>query len=874
MVKPRILRIFISSTAVDLCDYRDKVRDAVLRLESLPIAMETFSAMAERPASECMRMAAEADAVICIVAHRYGYVPPKELGGDGERSITWLEVDAAKRAGRPVFAFVVDPKAPWTEPKEQDRLDSEPPEKAVEIVKAVQKLREFKAYLQSEYTRSTFSNADELAKLVTATLANYVPALSPAAVAAPAPSGLSDYFSVQSKIIQEYSRTFVGRVRARLVLDRFLTDQKRGYFIVRGTPGQGKTAFSCHLVGRAGYVHHFINRTGGRNDSRLILRSLGAQLLALGGMDVKLPESTSDLAKAFEELVGNVIARRGKTVILIDALDELPANMKDEPPYLLGDTLPDGAFFIVTSRPCDRLDKLLENRFAIAHELYELGPLDLPEMRIILQSCHPDITDAEVERIAESSQGNPLFLRAIADQLESNPAYDLRTLPTTIEGFFKSATMSLGMGNAILGGVLSLLSVARSPLTVSQLSQIANQSQRETYEQGIRPIRQFLLQIDDSYTFYHARFHEFITRTVLYEDELRKSHRNLADWLQLPANRASDYRCSSLAYHLFESGSFDDLVKLIDERFLAEKARRFGYAVLEDIELWSRMLLKTDDPALVERCVSLVEGLRKTLGGDTLDFMGVIQAYHPGPKAFRTKLIAPPIQSVAGLDVYIGVLPKGEVSADFFEVIPVGKRLVVALGDAPSMGLKSAFVARFIGNLFRKFVEADAKPRLGYTLAKLNDTLAAHDYFARVSMQCMEINLGEGIVRMANAGHPYPVRYSAQLGRCDILPLRGDLLHDLGGNTSSTEPYEEYRVRIAPGDIMVLVTDGLTEDHVMKGDPYGYRFTAVIESQARENAETIGEAILDSWKAHPRDEDAGDDVSVIVISVPSAGVRH
>jgi hypothetical protein len=87
-----VLRIFISSTAIDLTGFRDKVRDAVLRLDNLPIAMETFSALGGAPASEWMRMAAEADAVVCIVAHRYGYVPPVELGGDGERSITWLEV--------------------------------------------------------------------------------------------------------------------------------------------------------------------------------------------------------------------------------------------------------------------------------------------------------------------------------------------------------------------------------------------------------------------------------------------------------------------------------------------------------------------------------------------------------------------------------------------------------------------------------------------------------------------------------------------------------------------------------------------------------------------------------------------------------------
>lgn len=93
MDKP-VLRIFISSTAVDLLGYREKVRDAILRLEHLPIAMETFSARSGQPVAECTAMSAEADAVICVVAHRYGYVPPVELGGDGERSITWLEVEA------------------------------------------------------------------------------------------------------------------------------------------------------------------------------------------------------------------------------------------------------------------------------------------------------------------------------------------------------------------------------------------------------------------------------------------------------------------------------------------------------------------------------------------------------------------------------------------------------------------------------------------------------------------------------------------------------------------------------------------------------------------------------------------------------------
>jgi energy-coupling factor transporter ATP-binding protein EcfA2 len=208
-----VLRIFISSTAVDLRDYRDKVRDAVLRLEDLPIAMKTFSAQSGQPASECMKMAAQADAVICIVAHRYGYVPPKELGGDGERSITWLEVDAAKRAGKPVFAFLVDPKAPWTELREESRLTSEP-EKAAEIFKAVQKLQEFKAYLSSEYTRGTFSGDEELAKLAAIAVANFV--RQPGHGVAPKRPAKGRQFSSRSvrlshRLLQLYLAAEIGR---------------------------------------------------------------------------------------------------------------------------------------------------------------------------------------------------------------------------------------------------------------------------------------------------------------------------------------------------------------------------------------------------------------------------------------------------------------------------------------------------------------------------------------------------------------------------------------------------------------------------------------------------------------------------------------
>jgi serine phosphatase RsbU (regulator of sigma subunit) len=678
------------------------------------------------------------------------------------------------------------------------------------------------------------------------------------------------YFGAQSRLIEEYTRTFVGRVGAKRELQEFQESHERGYFVVRGAPGQGKTAFSCQLVKEGGYIHHFISRTGGRTDPRLILRSLLAQLLTrYSAADDTIPVSLPDLTKMFEEYLGIATENRRKIVIVIDALDELPTNLADDPPYLVFETLPKGAFFVVTTRPGDRLDRLLGRLYAIPQCVFELDALSLSETEEVMRLTKPNISLIDVERVAQASQGNPLYVRAVVSQLQLNPSYDLLTLPPNVEGFFRGATSGLVTGgNAILGDVLGLLSVARTSLSIDQLGQIMGRQQREIFEQGIRPIRQFLLEIDGAYAFYHARFHEFVTRTMLYDDELRRSHRLVVDWLQRPENEHHEYRFASLAYHLFEAGDNEALTRCVDEQFLAEKARRLGYTVLEDVELWTRALLQIEDPALVKRCVSLVEHLTQILGGDILsDATKALHPYHGGPESRRTHLFESSNHSIPGLDVYVGVLPKAEVSADFFEVIPIDKRLVVAIGDAPSIGLKSAFAARFVANLFHKLIERSKTVHISEILAKLSLTIQGYEYFERISVQCAEIDPINGILRIANAGHPYPVHYSARRRKCDILPLPGDLLNNQADESAASEKYEEYALKVGSGDMFVLLTDGLTEDHVMGGDPYAYRFTEIIESGAEKGAHAIGRAVLDGWRAHPRAEDAGDDVSIIVVSI-------
>jgi serine phosphatase RsbU (regulator of sigma subunit) len=134
-------------------------------------------------------------------------------------------------------------------------------------------------------------------------------------------------------------------------------------------------------------------------------------------------------------------------------------------------------------------------------------------------------------------------------------------------------------------------------------------------------------------------------------------------------------------------------------------------------------------------------------------------------------------------------------------------------------------------------------------------------------MQCAEFDLNSHVMRIASAGHPYPIHYSAQRRTCNVLPLNGELLADPFRESGDSEKYEEYELRVGSGDVLVFVTDGLTEDHILNGDPFGYRFTKIVDACSTMGSRSIGQAILDGWQSHGRQEDAGDDVTIAVVKV-------
>ena len=164
MPEKKPLRVFVSSTTTDLVEHRRAVIQVIRRFGQSAVAMEDWNAAPGRPADESTRRAAAADLVVCVVGWRYGYVPPVALGGDGVRSITWLEVDAARAAGKGVLAFVADPAARWPHPKESELLDdAETDEDYARVVAAAKGLKGFRKHLGDHFTWATFDSVGDLA---------------------------------------------------------------------------------------------------------------------------------------------------------------------------------------------------------------------------------------------------------------------------------------------------------------------------------------------------------------------------------------------------------------------------------------------------------------------------------------------------------------------------------------------------------------------------------------------------------------------------------------------------------------------------------------------------------------------------------------
>ena len=270
--------VFISSTSDDLREYRKAVERAASRAGFRQVMMEDFPSVGHPPLDVCRDRVNQADVLVVIVAHRYGWVPPGQPVNQF-KSITWLECEEAVRQGKEVLVFLVDPSCDWPLDHYEDyriaaatKLRTATIELFEEVNRNVAQLDAFKHWLDSQFTRTTFRNQDDLRGNVETALRewrDHSPAFGPAVMPAASsdPAKYLDYLREQTGWIDIRGlQVGTGKAHRFPIEDLYIpltkarpaaattevTDREpweleaalsRRRLVIVGDPGSGKTTF-------------------------------------------------------------------------------------------------------------------------------------------------------------------------------------------------------------------------------------------------------------------------------------------------------------------------------------------------------------------------------------------------------------------------------------------------------------------------------------------------------------------------------------------------------------------------------------------------------------------------------------------------------
>jgi serine phosphatase RsbU (regulator of sigma subunit) len=192
---------------------------------------------------------------------------------------------------------------------------------------------------------------------------------------------------------------------------------------------------------------------------------------------------------------------------------------------------------------------------------------------------------------------------------------------------------------------------------------------------------------------------------------------------------------------------------------------------------------------------------------------------------------------------------------------PDEDHLGVLIADASGHGVPAAMVAIMTRLAFAEASRTNPNP--GEVLAAMNQRLLdlADERFVTAFYGVIERTTRR--LRYANAGHPFPIRFSARTGEATELPARGFLL-----GVMAEEVYAERVVDLEPGDRLVLFTDGVADCRDERGETFGHeRVRDQLPSMAKGTAGQITEGYVKELNRFGGEAKAVDDVTLVVAEI-------
>lgn len=214
----------------------------------------------------------------------------------------------------------------------------------------------------------------------------------------------------------------------------------------------------------------------------------------------------------------------------------------------------------------------------------------------------------------------------------------------------------------------------------------------------------------------------------------------------------------------------------------------------------------------------------------------------------------------SAVEVGATMIPAREVGGDFYDYFLIDERhLAMVVADVSGKGVPAAFFMAIARTLLKSSALLLRDPAL--VMARLNDQLAADNeqaMFVTVFFGVLDLQTGE--LRYVNAGHNPPVHWSVR-GAAALLP-RG--CNAAVGMMEGLQ-FRDGGLTLAPGDALVLYTDGITEAQNAGGDFFGEAALLEALGQAPDRALEWPAALLAAVERFEAGSPHADDITCVVL---------
>ncbi|MCA9935195.1 MAG: SpoIIE family protein phosphatase [Anaerolineales bacterium] len=229
----------------------------------------------------------------------------------------------------------------------------------------------------------------------------------------------------------------------------------------------------------------------------------------------------------------------------------------------------------------------------------------------------------------------------------------------------------------------------------------------------------------------------------------------------------------------------------------------------------------------------------------------------------QTSFLPQTVPDMAGWQLAVALEPARETSGDFYDIIPLGNgRYGLVVADVADKGIGPALYMALSRTLIRTFADQFAnEPERVLSAANrriLADTV--NDLFVTVFYAVLDIESGQ--LTYCNAGHNPPFLLQSQNGSAPSPLLRTALplgiMPDVDWGRAS--------VQMAPGDVLVIYTDGVTEAQDEDEQFFGEeRLQTIVRANIGRSADIIEDKLVSAIYDFVGDAPQYDDITLMVL---------